>query len=422
MAYLDLNYKPRKDDIIVLFNVEPAQDVRLEKAAEDIAAESSIGTWTDVKTLTPAIRRRLQAHVFEICGERVKVAYPLDLFELGNMPQFLSSVAGNIFGMKSLANLRLLDFSLPKEYVGGFRGPSFGISGIRRLLKIRNRPLVGTIIKPKVGLPERGHAKVAYEAWAGGCDIVKDDENLTSQRFNKFKDRVKVTLRMRDKAEAETGEKKIYMPNVTAETKEMISRAKYVKSLGGEYVMVDVLTVGFSGLQTLKQENLGMVLHAHRAMHAALTRNSKHGITMLALAKIYRLIGLDQLHIGTVVGKMEGSYGDVTSVKDEITLTNVPESDKHLKQEWFNIKPVFPVCSGGLHQGHVPDLMNILGKDIIIQAGGGVHGHPDGTRAGATGMRQAVDAMIERVPLREYAVKHAELRKALEKFKVFTRP
>jgi ribulose-bisphosphate carboxylase large chain len=417
MPYIDLDYVP-DDDLLVLFYLEPAGGVSFEKAVEHVTAESSIGTWTDVATMKPEVRDRLQPHVYWMSKEKglVKIAYPIELFELNNIPQLLSSIAGNIYGMKAVENLRLLDVGLPEQLVKSFKGPRYGIPGVRELLDVRERPLVGTIIKPKVGLSAREHAEVAFDSWVGGCDIVKDDENLTDQPFNRFEERVVETLDKRDKACSETGEEKVYMPNITAETVEMLRRMEFVRDHAGKYVMLDVVTLGFSAVQTVRNQDLSLVLHAHRAMHGALTRNKKHGITMLALAKLYRLIGVDQLHIGTAVGKMEGPASEVMNIRDEITLDAVGGGDDWLPQKWYGIKPVFPVCSGGLHAGLVDGLFDLMGGDIIIQAGGGVHGHPDGTVAGAKSMRQAVDAVLANVPLLEYAGEHVELRRALEKF------
>lgn len=402
MSYIDLRYKPSRDDLICSFRVEPAKGISVKKVAEKIAEESSIGTWTDVKTMKPRIKK-IAAKVFEIKGKWIKIAYPWELFEPGNMPEIMSSIGGNIFGMRSIKKLRLEDIKWPKKIMNSFKGPKFGIEGVRKILKIKKRPLVGTIVKPKLGLSEKEHAKVAYDAWIGGCDLVKDDENLTSQKFNKFEKRVRETLKMRDKAEKETGEKKAYMPNVTAETKEMIRRAKFVKKEGGRYAMVDIITTGWAGLQSLRNEDLGLVLHAHRAGHAAFTRGN-HGISMLVVADIARLIGVDQIHIGTVVGKMVGSKKEVTHIEDEI------------EKRWGKIKPVFAVCSGGLHPGLVPKLIRIMGKNIVIQAGGGINGHPRGTRAGAKAMRQAVDASLKKISLKEYAKTHRELKEALNKW------
>lgn len=408
LDYLHLGYKPSKKELICNFYLEPGVGTSIKEAAGAVAAESSTGTWTGLTTMSHQKMVKLGAKVFDISGSTIKIAYPVDLFEPGNMPQIYSSIAGNIFGMKEVNNLRLLDIEFPEKIINSFPGPNFGVDGIRKMLRIKNRPLCGTIIKPKLGLNEKEHAKVAYEAWTGGLDIVKDDENLTSQPFNKFYKRAIETVKMKEKAEKETGEKKIYMCNVTAETKEMLKRVKFLKSLGNEYAMVDILTVGWSGLQTLREETgkLKLVLHGHRAMHAALTRNPKHGIAMLVLAKSARLVGLDQLHIGTGVGKMEGGASEIQEIS------------KSIESKWGKIKPVFAVCSGGLHPGHIPALVKLFGKDIIIQAGGGVHGNPLGTKAGATAVRQAIDAVLRNISLVDYAKTHKELKAAVDKWGV----
>jgi ribulose-bisphosphate carboxylase large chain len=420
LEYINLGYKPKKDEVICEYFVEP-NGISLEEACENIAAESSIGTWTTIATMNKNIATKLKPKVFSINKRtnEIKIAYPEALFEEGNMPEILSSIAGNIFGMKVLKNLRLQDIEFPKSIIKSFKGPKFGIKGIRRLLKVRERPLIGTIVKPKVGLTPDQHAEVAYNAWSGGLDIVKDDENLSSMKFNKFETRIKQTLRLRDKAEKETGEKKIYMPNITAETNEMLRRADIVKKYGGEYIMVDIITVGWGALQTVREADLGMVIHAHRAMHAAITKNPKHGISMLAIAKIARLIGVDQLHIGAVVGKMVGGAEEVFPIGEEIEDRLVHPMDvptHRLEQSWYGMKPVFAVCSGGLYPGAIPSLMKAMGNNIIIQAGGGCHGHPDGTKHGATAMRQAVEASMKKIPLIKYAQHHVELHKAIQKW------
>ncbi|MEM3736693.1 MAG: type III ribulose-bisphosphate carboxylase [Candidatus Bathyarchaeia archaeon] len=397
--FVDLKYIPAASDLICKFYVEP-QGLSLEEAAGGVAAESSVGTWTELGTMRE-YAWKLHATVFEIKGNHVTIAYPAELFEKSNMPNILSSIAGNVFGLAALKNLRLVDIQIPRELVKSFKGPRYGIEGIRRILKVPKRPLVGTIIKPKLGLNPGDHAEVAYEAWSGGCDIVKDDENLASQRFNRFATRLRETLRRRDRAEKETGERKMYLVNITAETEEMLRRAQLVKDSGGEYVMIDILTCGFASVQTLRDMNLGLVLHGHRAGHAAFTRNPKHGISMRVISRIGRIIGLDQLHVGAAVGKM-------SEERDEV-LENV----QALKGELYGLKRVLPVASGGLHPRLVPSLVEIFGNDVVIQAGGGIHGHKDGTYAGARAMRQAIDATVEGITLAEYANSHGELRAAL---------
>jgi len=418
MNFIDLKYKPNKDDLVCEFYLEPERNLSVKKVSNDVASESSIGTWTEVATMKSKIKK-LAAKVFDIKGNWMKIAYPSELFESGNMPQILSSIAGNVFGMKSVKNLRLEDINWPTSLIKSFKGPLYGINGIRKITKIKNRPLTGTIIKPKLGLNESEHAKVAYDAWIGGIDIVKDDENLSNLKFNHFEKRVVKTLKMRDRAERETGERKFYMPNVTAETNEMIKRAEFVKKHGGEYVMVDIMTVGWSGLQSLRNENddLKLILHAHRAGHAALTRNKKHGISMLAITDIARLIGVDQLHIGTVVGKMESKSGEVLTLGEEIEKNIIKKHGHVLSEKWQNIKPIFAVCSGGLHPALVPYLVKQLGKDVVLQFGGGCHGHPLGTRAGAKAIRQVVEATMKKINLKDYAKEHKELKLALERWK-----
>ncbi|MEM5772744.1 MAG: type III ribulose-bisphosphate carboxylase [Candidatus Aenigmatarchaeota archaeon] len=404
LDYVNLNYKPSKDDLICLFRVEPANGISMKEAAGAIAAESSIGTWTETTTTKPYVEK-LVAKVFEMNGNFIKVAYPSELFEPGNLPNILSSIAGNIFGMKHLKNLRLVDIDFPEKILKRFKGPKYGIDGVRKILKVKDRPLIGTIIKPKIGLKTEDHAKVAYEAWVGGCDIVKDDENLSSQKFNKFEERLEKTFKMKEKAERETGEKKVYMINVTAETEEMLRRANLVEKIGNEYIMVDVITIGWSSLQTLRDKNFDLVIHGHRAGHAAMTKNPNHGISVKVLAKLVRIVGIDQFHVGTAVGKMfEG--------REEVL-----ENCKALKEKMWKFKPVMPVASGGLSPIHVPKIVEIFGKDVVIQAGGGIHGHKLGTKAGAMAMRQALDAVMKEIHLEEYALSHKELKIALEELK-----
>lgn len=413
--FLNLKYRPKSSDLVCLFRVEPARKISVRKAAAMVALESSVGTWTDVKSTKYV--EKLAAKVFSIKGKIVKIAYPQELFEKGNAPNILSSIAGNIFGMKAVKNLRLEDIKIPSVILNSFLGPRFGIKGIRNMMKIKKRPLIGTIVKPKLGLRTKEHVKVAYEAWLGGCDIVKDDENLASQKFNVFEKRLAKSLEAADKAESKTGERKAYLVNVTAETKEMIKRAQLVEKIGGKFVMVDIVTEGFGALQTLREANFKLAIHAHRAMHASFTRNKKHGIAMMVLADIARLIGVDTLHIGTVVGKLEGRLEEVSEIGEEIEKKHVKATKIRLEQNWGKIKSILAVSSGGLHPGHVPYLIKHLGKDLVIQAGGGIHGHPSGTFAGAKAMRQALDATMKKVPLKKYAKTHSELREALEKWK-----
>ena len=410
MDFVKLGEDVDKDNYLIADFYIETDDIL--KNAGELAKESSNGTWTPLKT-DKGYTSSLSAFVFyakelfEIEGNKaahIKVAYPIELFEDNSVPQILSDISGNILGMKIIPKARLFDIEIPYRYIKTFKGPEFGIEGVRKYMKTykTGRPHVGTIVKPKVGLNPEDTATLSYESWYGGCDFVKDDENLTNQRFCPFEDRVIKVLDALDRAESETGEKKLYAPNITGVN--MTERAQFVKDHGGACIMVDILVAGFSKVQEIRDQGFKMIIHGHRAMHAAMTRYERHGISMPVLSLLSRLSGIDQLHIGTVVGKMEGELTEVLKNKEKIV------------SDLFGMNPCFPVNSGGLHPGHIPEIVQFMGDDTIIQAGGGIHGHPDGTIKGATAMRQAVDAVMEGVSLQEYAKTHKELKKALEKW------
>ncbi len=415
-AYVDLKYKPSSRDLIAEYYVEPNR-MDLRTVANHLAAESSIGTWTKIATMSPRISKRLRPSVFSINKKKkiIKIAYHDELFEKGNMPQILSSIAGNIYGMKAVKKLKLLDISFPKSLVKSFKGPRFGLKGVRKVAGVKKRALIGTIVKPKIGLSPKKHAEVAFNSWVGGLDCVKDDENLSSQNFNKFKKRVLLTEKAREKAERVTGEKKVYMPNITAETEEMLKRMKFVEQNNGNYIMIDILTLGYAAFQTVRNHSK-LPLHCHRAMHAAITRGN-HGMSMLTIAKITRLLGGDTLHIGTAfVGKMSESKHSTLEIEREIENPNIKKHGEILKQNWFGTKPILAVASGGLHPGHIPKLVKMMGNDVLIQAGGGVHGHPQGTLVGARAMRESVEATMKKIPLKKYSKTHPPLAGAIKKW------
>ncbi len=416
-SFIDLKYKPKKTDLVCQFKVTPGKGYSFREVCSIVAGESSVGTWTDVKTMRPEIGKKLAPKVYYLNekNKRCRIAYPIELFELGNVPDVMSSVGGNIFGMKSAKWLRWEDVTLPEMMLKSFKGPQFGIDGVRKYLKVYNRPLVGTIVKPKVGLTPTEHAKVAYNAWIGGCDIVKDDENLTSQKFNPFRERFLKTIAACKKAEKETGERKVYLVNCTAEAEEMLRRINFVQKHGGNYIMLDILTLGWGALQTARNHTK-LPIHAHRAGHAMLDRNPDQGMTMEVIAQFARMIGVDTLHIGTAYGKMSGSKDEVLHIEEEMEWPFTEQTKKNLSQKWYNVKPVLGVASGGVYPAIVPEIMKFMGKDVVLQAGGGIHGHPDGTVAGAKAMRQAVDATLKKISLKEYAKAHIELRRALEKW------
>ena len=404
-------------NIVATYYVE-GKDISLLDAGVEIAVEESIGTWTEVTTATEFLVNNLPAKVFEAKTEDgknagvLKIAFPLALFdyETGGIPNLLSIVAGNLFGIGALSNVRLLHLHFPKEYVKAFKGPKFGIEGVRKLVGTVEfrRPHLGTIIKPKVGLNPKETAKVAYEAASGGVDFIKDDETLTNQKFCPLDERVSNVVHALDRVKEETGRTVLYAPDITAEVYKIPELADVALENGAPALMVDVITAGFSAVRLLAEDpSIKVPLHVHRCMHAAMTRNPKHGIAMMVIAELVRLAGGDQLHTGTAAGKMGGKE---KGIKEMIEVNNF------LRGEFYHLKNVFPVASGGLHPGIVPINVETLGKDIVIQAGGGIHGHPSGTRAGAKAMRQAIDATMKGIPIEKYAEEHEELKVALEKW------
>jgi len=401
--FLDLSYDPVETDLVCEFRIAPGAGMTPEDAAARVASESSNGTWAE---LTPESDvTSLSATAFDVDGDAVRVAYPEALFEPGSLPQILSCIAGNIMGMKAVETVRLADCRGPEAVVEAFPGPQYGSAVRTELLDAGDRPVTATVPKPKVGLSTEEHARVGYDAWVGGIDLLKDDENLTDQSFNPFERRVTESLEMRDRAQEETGERKDYLVNVTAETDEMVRRAEYVADHGGSFVMVDIITAGWAALQTVRRrcEDLDLAIHAHRAMHAAFDRLPQHGVSMRCLAQFARLAGVDHIHTGTAdLGKLENE--DTVGIND------------WLRSDLYGLADVLPVASGGLHPGIVPELLDILGTDIAVQVGGGIHGHPDGTEAGARALRQAIDAATGDVALDTYADSHPELRVALEKW------
>ena len=414
--FIDLSFEPADADLICTFRIDPADGMDVESAASRVASESSNGTWaalptgegfTDMRAMAFEIGELDDAADVDGTGDaaEIRVAYPEGLFEPGSMPQILSCIAGNIMGMKAVDTIRLVDCEWPEGLATSFSGPQFGSDVRSEIFDVEDRPILATVPKPKVGLSTERHAEVGYEAWTGGVDLLKDDENLTDQDFNPFHDRLVESLAQRDRAEEETGEPKSYLINVTAGTNEMLERVDQVAAEGCEYVMVDVITTGWAAVQTVRErcEELGLAIHAHRAMHAAFDRLPEHGVSMRVLAQIARLVGVDQLHTGTAgLGKLAN--------EDTVGI------NAWLRDDLYGLGDVLPVASGGLHPGLVPDLLDATGTNVCVQAGGGIHGHPDGTHEGAKALRAAVDAYAEDRSLESKAEESPALRAAIDEW------
>ncbi|CAB3395892.1 Ribulose bisphosphate carboxylase large chain [Kyrpidia spormannii] len=406
MGYWQPDYEVKDTDVIAAFRVVPQEGIDPEEAAAAVAGESSTATWTVVWTDRLTTYEHYQGKAFRVdpvpgTDQYIAyIAYDIDLFEEGSIANLASSIIGNVFGFKALKSLRLEDMRIPLHYVKTFQGPAHGIVMEREMLNKYGRPLLGATTKPKLGLSARNYGRVVYEALRGGLDFVKDDENINSQPFMRWRDRFLYAMEAVHRAMAETGEIKGHYLNVTGATMEDIyERAEFAKELGSVIVMID-LTVGYSAIQSLAKwaRRNSVLLHLHRAGHSTFTRQKTHGVSFRVIAKWMRLAGVDHLHAGTVVGKLEGDpnitkgyYQTLRGMKYDAD----PRLGLFFEQDWGSMPSVMPVASGGIHAGQVHQLIDLFGEDVIFQFGGGTIGHPMGIAAGATANRVAIEAMIQ---------------------------
>ena len=407
MGYWDADYVPKDSDILCAFRITPQAGVDPEEAAAAVAGESSTATWTVVWTDRLTAHSHYQAKAFRceaIPGSdnqyMAYIAYDLDLFEEGSIANLTSSIIGNVFGFKALKALRLEDMRIPPHYVKTFQGPPHGIVMEREYINKYGRPLLGATTKPKLGLSARNYGRVVYEALRGGLDFTKDDENINSQPFMRWRDRYLSSMEAVNKAQAETGEIKGHYLNVTAATmEEMYERAEFAKEIGSVIIMQD-LTVGYTAMTSMSKwaRRNGMILHLHRAGHGTYTRQKNHGVSFRVISKWVRLLGVDHVHAGTVVGKLEGDPSMIAGYYDTLRLPFIKENPQkgiYFDQDWASMPGVMPVASGGIHAGQAHELLHYLGEDVVLQFGGGTIGHPMGIEAGATANRVAVELMIQ---------------------------
>ena len=407
MGYYDADYEPKDTDILAAFRITPQPGIDAIEAAAAVAGESSTATWTVVWTDRLTDYQHYQAKAYRVEpvpgveGQYIaRIAYDLDLFEEGSIANLTSSIIGNVFGFKALKALRLEDMRIPPHYVKTFQGPPHGIVMEREMLDKFGRPLLGATVKPKLGLSAKNYGRVVYEALRGGLDFTKDDENINSQPFMRWRDRFIYATEGVNKAVAATGELKGHYMNVTAGTmEEMYERAEFAKELGAPIVMMD-LTVGYTAMTSMSKwaRANGMILHLHRAGHGTYTRQKNHGVSFRVIAKWCRMLGVDHIHAGTVVGKLEGDPSMIKGYYDTLRENFIPENPEtgiYFDQDWASMPAVMPVASGGIHAGQMHQLLHYLGEDVVLQFGGGTIGHPMGIAAGATANRVAVEAMIQ---------------------------
>ena len=407
MGYWQPDYEPKDTDILCAFRITPQPGVDPVEASAAVAGESSTATWTVVWTDRLTSYENYQAKCYRVDpvpnadGQYIAwIAYDLDLFEEGSIANLTSSIIGNVFGFKPLKALRLEDMRIPAHYVKTFQGPAHGIVMEREYLNKFGRPLLGATTKPKLGLSARNYGRVVYEALSGGLDFTKDDENINSQPFMRWRDRYLFCMEAVNRAQAATGEIKGHYLNITAATMEdMYERAEFAKELGSVIVMID-LTIGYTAIQSMAKwaRANGVLLHLHRAGHGTYTRQKNHGVSFRVIAKWMRLAGVDHIHAGTVVGKLEGDPNIIAGYYDTLRLDSIkadPRKGLFFDQEWVRTPGVMPVASGGIHAGQMHQLLHYLGEDVVLQFGGGTIGHPMGIAAGAEANRVAIETMVK---------------------------
>jgi 2,3-diketo-5-methylthiopentyl-1-phosphate enolase len=385
--------------------------------AREIAIGQTTGTWVPVPEETEEVRRK---HVGRVVGvyeapycEReippgmddrhlvVQIAIPCVNLE-PQVPMLLSTVAGNDIVVTH--RLKLLDIRFPEDFVRAFQGAKFGIPGIREILGVRERPLVVNMIKPCVGLSPRVGADLFYQAALGGVDVVKDDEVLANTSFSSIADRVKACMAKEKQAFEKTGEHTLYAVNVTDEVNRVKEHAYRVIELGGNCIMLNYLPTGISALRMIAEDpSINVPILAHLDLSSSFFGAPDSGISgPLILGKLPRLAGGDMVIYPSPYGKF-------------LFLRESHLRVAHLQRTpFYHLKPIFPAPSGGVHAGNVAPLVRDLGCDCMIGVGGGIHGHKMGAAAGARSVRQAIDAVMQGIPLEEAAKEQKELAVAIQ--------
>lgn len=405
----------------------------LESAAAIMAGEQSTGTFVRVPGETDELRERHAARVEQIVelgtvdapslsgsglpkghsGPVVRRIAEVELsWPLANMgvslPNVLATVAGNLFELKPFSGLKLLDVALPPAFLDAYQGPRFGVGGTRKLTGVYGRPVIGTILKPSVGMtPEETaeHARMLAEA---GVDFIKDDELQADGPHCPFEQRATAVLRSLNDHTEKTGKRIMYAANITGEIDQMLHRHDLVVAAGGTCVMVSLNSIGLPAL-TMLRRHARVAIHGHRNGWGMLSRSHAMGMSFIAYQKFWRLAGIDHIHVNGLRNKFcEEDASVIASARECLTPMFAPPH-----------KPctVMPVFSSGQSARQVHDTYAALGSmDLIYACGGGILAHPAGPAAGVRSLLQAWEAAAGGIPAAKYATEHPELRAALEAF------
>lgn len=392
------------------------------RAAEIIAGEQSSGTFLKLSTETPALKERsgarveslqvldtspqpslpggIQSNTYTRC--LLTLSWPLS--NLGPcLPTLMSTIAGNLFELAQVSGLRLLDLQLPDAFANAYPGPAFGIAGTRRLSGKSSGAFIGTIIKPSVGLNASETAEQVQMLVEGGIDFIKDDELQADGSYCPFEERVEKVMHVVNRAADKSGKKAMVAFNITGDLDQMRRRHDYVLQHQGTCVMVCLNSVGLVGVSAIRKHT-SLPIHAHRAGWGYLNRSPVLGWDFAAWQKIWRLAGVDHLHVNGLRNKFSESDASVIASARAV-------SAPLFKEAAMSAVPVFSSAQTGL-QAH--DTYNAVGHaDLIVTAGGGIFGHPDGVAAGVSALRQAWEAAESGVDLNTYAQSHQELARAL---------
>lgn len=340
----------------------------------------------------------------EYVRAEVELSFPLENIGL-SLPNLMTMVAGNLFELSPFSGLRLLDIDIPPELADAYPGPQFGIDGTREIIDVWDRPIVGTIIKPSVGLSSEEAADLVETLVESGLDFIKDDELIADPPYSPVNERIEEIMDVIHRHEDETGEKVMYACNITGDVDEMLEHHDTVKAAGGNCVMVSMNSVGLAGFTELRR-NSELPIHAHRNGWGALSRCPQLGFEYAAYQKFWRLAGADHMHVNGLRNKFCESDESVIRSAKTCQTPIVDEDDT-----------VMPVFSSGQWAGQAPDTYEALeNTDLMYLAGGGIMGHPDGPAAGVTHLKQGWEAAMEGISLEEYAEDHEELRRAIEHY------